>query len=101
MLTRKQYLANECTHEQYYCQFVNSDIIQIVIDFFGESALINSYKENIHFNTFATPLRKWNRLAEIYISYKSAFIEKGDCCTLSGEICILKEAARQFVVTKL
>lgn len=34
MFTRKQYLSNECTHEQYYSQFVQPWMTDFILQHF-------------------------------------------------------------------
>ena len=46
MFTRKQYLSNECTHEQYYSQFVQSWMADFILHNFTVDALKENWKRN-------------------------------------------------------
>ncbi len=76
--TRKQYLNQECTHHEYYAQFVDANMIARVGDISLEE-----------------PLPVWDGLPPLphYIGDKMR--EAGDYPTLAGNVCIHKEAARQ------
>lgn len=90
--TRAQYLNHECTHREYYAQFVNDSIRAIVKEAIPE--IFRSKDE--HFNDIS--LRRWDMLVS-FIPYPVAgkLKELGDYMTLAGGVCILKEAARQLV----
>lgn len=118
MFTRKQYLANECTHREYYGQFVTDEIKQAVLRTFSKEELVQAFKDDEHFNNL--PLRKWDRMIMLghfkgssvgnswktppFIPYQfSAFAkalkEAGDVggISLCDCVCTCKEAARQIV----
>lgn len=42
MYTRQDYLNDVCTHQQYYAQFVNSVIVDIVQRSIGSKRIVNS-----------------------------------------------------------
>jgi len=91
--TRQEYLAQNCTHREYYAQFVNSAITDRVINAFGAERICNS--EDPHFNDI--PLARWDVLlipVPAWINKKMR--ELGDYPTLAGCVCILKEAANQI-----
>lgn len=94
MFTRKDYLDSNCTHEQYYSQFVNDQIKAIVSTFFGTKELKNAYAKDPSFNTI--PLQQWDNLTYRF-SCDKALKERGDYSTLAGKVCILKQAARMIV----
>lgn len=81
-ITRKQYLDMECTHREYYAQFVTPHTMGVVVDFIGADKIMNSTDE--HMNDI--PLAKWDRLHGI--------IPK--CNSISDTVCTAKEAAKQF-----
>lgn len=58
MITRKQYIANENTHDEYYSQFVNSNVIDAVNLCIGKDKIIDSKDE--HFNDI--PLKHWDNM---------------------------------------
>ena len=92
MFTRKQYMNKECTHRQYYGQFVNAGTKARVLSGIGLDKLQNS--TNPDFNDI--PLEYWDKL--VHSCPGSAdFSKAGDYYTLAGGICLLKEAARQVL----
>lgn len=94
--TRKQYLNNECTHSEYYSQFVTESTRDLVKRTFGIDNLISAFENDKHFNSI--PLYKWDRIAGA-IGSSLRMRELGDTLTQSGQICILKEAAKQIIET--
>lgn len=89
--TRQQYLAGECTHAEYYGQFVTD----------GKKRILHRLEDKIkrsndpHFNDI--PLKQWDQLAPaIYPTLSKQMKETGDCLSLAGAVCVLKEAARQM-----
>lgn len=97
MHTRKDYIASNCTHEEYYGQFVNNRILHIVKGKFGVEALKAAFDSDKQLNSI--PLVKWDALAKYSFTSDDAnkMKECGDYMTLSGQVCILKAAARQLV----
>jgi hypothetical protein len=80
-ITREDYLHNSKElHRDYYAQFVDDDILEYV----KKSKLKLGDKLN-KFDFAASSVQKSNQLKEL-----------GDTDTLSGRICILKEACRQI-----
>ena len=96
MFTRTQYLNKECNHREYYSQFVNNAIIGIVDHSIGHDRIVNS--TGSHLNDI--PLALWDRLAKYSVCTFPVTANKmrecGDYMTLSGGVCILKEAANQI-----
>ena len=78
--TRKQYLAKECTHQEYYNQFVTPYILKTVERAISLQAICNS--SDPHFN--GIPLASWDRVAR-QISYSNP---------IAAGVCIAKAAAR-------
>ncbi len=110
-ITRKEYVARTCAaatpeeamelHRTYYGQYVEEWAKDAVIRFIGFEAILASTDE--HFNDI--PLWRWDILASPLsrpdgpasgsaICRKMA--ELGDSPSLSGLVCIYKEAARQI-----
>lgn len=89
MKTRQMYLKGECTHREYYSQFVTKSIIEIVRNRIGLDAIKKSTDE--HMNDI--PLKLWDSIVHaIDCNFKDA----GDCRTIGGCVCVLKEAAQQI-----
>ena len=90
--TRKQYMEGECTHNQYYDQFVTQDLKNAVLRSIPEKQIVMSRDES--FNDI--PLRSWDWLARLNPVEPKKFKELGDFTTMAGQICALKAAARQI-----
>lgn len=90
MNTRIQYLARECTHDEYYGQFVTQEVFGILLSTFGRDCIVQS--TDPHFNDI--PLRIWDSLPGLHSM--SDLKDAGDYLTLAGKVCIYKAAARQI-----
>jgi len=91
MKTRKQYMNNECSHAEYYGQFVDSSVIARVTSRISKKAIMAS--TDPHMNDI--PLKEWDAIpVSSHIADKLK--ECGDYLTLSGSVCINKAAARQI-----
>jgi len=91
MKTRLQYLAGECTHREYYAQFVTDKVKSNVIRYIGRINIETSNDKS--FNDI--PLRKWANIG-IPVDIVDALKEAGDGYSLAGAVCINKEAAKQI-----
>lgn len=93
-LTRAQRLNNECTHREYYAQFVTESIIEQVKARIGEKRILQSSDES--FNDI--PLASWDAFEYSFrdMGMPHKMKECGDSFSLSGVVCIAKEAARQI-----
>jgi hypothetical protein len=93
-IKRSDYLSGKCTHREYYAQFVSSDTLAKVKRRFGIDKLVEAYGKDASFNTI--PLSTWDIL-----SYKPLLKIPMKLCddylTVSGGVCIFKEAAKQLV----
>lgn len=96
MKTRKQYLDGDATHREYYAQFVTEGIRQSVAQRIGHEKL-KTASGDPHLNSI--PLEEWDGIS--HFAHTSGVFEKmkaaGDALTLAGSVCILKEAARQWI----
>lgn len=93
MFTRSQYLNKECSHREYYAQFV-TDYIKREIAFGMMDDILKS--EDFYFNDVS--LHRWDKRAYIVNtrSTHNKMKECNDTLSLNGIVCILKEAARQI-----
>jgi hypothetical protein len=91
MITRKQYMAHEVTHEQFYGQFVTPDILNAVELHLGVEIARST---DAHFND--VPLWKWDFLPIRQKAIIEAIRDAGDYPSKAGFVCIAKEAARQI-----
>lgn len=92
--TRQQYLSGDCTHEQYYSQFVNSTILSRVEAYIGKDKIVEAMQTEKGLNSI--PLAKWDMAAQNLFDVSKKLKEAGDYLTLAGGVCIAKAAARQI-----
>lgn len=99
MYTRQQYLANECSYDQYYSQFVTEAILQTVERKFTLSRLQSAYLEGVLFNSI--PLKEWDGLSSVILLFNRSvgtkLKEAGDFFSVATGVCILKAAAKILV----
>lgn len=93
LFTRKQYLDHECTHDQYYGQFVTESTIQTVLSYFSKEKLTEYYASDKNLNNIK--LSVWDRMPLYASTYKMK--DCGDWLTAAGQVCILKRAARMII----
>jgi hypothetical protein len=88
--TRKDYTNGRCSHKEYYSQFVNEQIKELIIK------NLRGYKKSKDENLNDIPLREWDMLAGQLSAVETKLSEAGDYLTLAGGVCILKEAYREI-----
>ena len=91
MITRKQYMAGDCTHAEYYAQFINESVKDRVLKYIGLDAIKRSTDE--HMNDI--PLQQWDSIG-ITRHTGDQFSACGDYPTLAGSVCLYKTAAKQI-----
>jgi hypothetical protein len=102
MKTRQQYMNGECSHREYFAQFVTPLITAEVLRSIGRDTIEKSIDE--HRNDI--PLERWDALAG-HVGYSFSqpvnrfdagplFKEAGEPISLSTIVCTLKEAAKQI-----
>lgn len=94
MKTRAQYLAGECSHRQFYAQFVTPEIRAFVLARFPLRRLCQTADQE---NLNSIPLSSWDSMAHSLREVDEALRAAGDYPTLCGKVCILKEAAKQLI----
>ena len=77
-------------HRKYYAQFVNQSTINAVVRQIGKANLLASTDEYLN----DIPLKLWDNCQCIMAMRME---EAGDYLTIAGKVCILKEAARQWI----
>lgn len=91
--TRKQYIQGDCTHREYYAQFITDEILVLVREGIGMEMILKSKQNEEHFNDI--PLRVWDVLGNFIhteqLRYK--FARANDFVSKAGLVCILKQAA--------
>ena len=99
MYTRHQYLNSECTHSDYYDQFVTPAIKGIVLSRYSKRQLTDALAQDKHLNSI--PLASWDGLGASLKATPTGLGEKmkeaGDYLTLAGIVCVLKAAAISIV----
>ena len=93
MLTRKQYMDGECSHRNYYAQFVTRDVLDAVRRHFTVERLVRCSDQD-YFNTI--PLIEWDRLSSA-VHRTQLMRDAGEGYSLGTAVCVLKEAGRQLV----
>ena len=90
--TRKQYMEGECTHDQYYDQFVTPELKNTVLRCIPEKQIVMS--KHPHFSDI--PLSAWDWIARIEPVPRLSLEAVGDSSSLGTQVCALKAAARQI-----
>jgi hypothetical protein len=89
--TRQQLLDAECTHQQYYEQFLSPLSVQTVIENIGADRILKS--THPYFSDSGIDLSEW----ELIGSWLPAnFRAVGDWRTISGDVCLAKAAANLY-----
>jgi hypothetical protein len=90
--TRKDYMNDKCSHREYYSQFVNDNVKGMVNDRIGIDRIKKSKDE--HLNDI--PLKEWDMCGLPY-GINTLLKSAGDGFSMAGQVCILKEAAKQLI----
>ena len=99
LITRAEYLAPDQTdpkaaHRAYYAQFVTPAHFTRLGNLLGLIERIKSSNDP-HFNNIQLSI--WDRMAVPVPAESAARMKEcGECPTLAGAVCILKEAAQQI-----
>ena len=105
MFTRKQYLDKQCTHREFWAQFVTEGMRQMVLRNITLERLQRS--QNEYFND-VTRLQDWDLMKDVTfrmldmkkwreLQYPEYTGLTSVGWSYSDNICILKEAARQLI----
>ena len=91
MITRKQYISGEFTHEEYYAQFVDDALLDLVRRRIGVKRIKNSTDK--HLNDI--PLAAWDVLYDGVRCICGGLIARanGGGISLSDTVCAAKAAA--------
>lgn len=96
--TRKDYLNEKCTHNEYYGQFVTQEVVKMVENIFGADKLKEAFQSDPHLNNI--PLIKWDDLAKYLPNSVCLHIcaaNESNGLSLSDRVCTLKAAAKQLI----
>ena len=91
LLTRKEYMDGDVTHDQYYNQFVTQDIMDTILVSIGVHSILES--TDPHFNDI--DLKRWDRCA-VLLEDKVKW-PKDDGPSLAGLVCVAKAGAKEFI----
>lgn len=91
MKTRQDYMANRCSHREYYAQFVTEGLRDVVQSMIGIDRIKASTDQS--FNDI--PLAKWDRIP-MPLGTSEKLKKCDDYLTKCGIVCIAKEAAQQI-----
>ena len=92
IITRQEYMKDSSNlHDKYYGQFVNSQILSLVVNIIGKKRINESICE--HMNDI--PLRLWDSISMQVNFYCTTDRKKaGECNSIATGVCIGKAAAR-------
>lgn len=101
LFTRKEYMSTILVdrelaarlHRKYYAQFVNDRVIVRVVWTVGKENIMNS--TDAHFND--VPMGLWDEAGKTAKPFAIKFADVGDFPSDAGLVCVVKEAARQYV----
>jgi hypothetical protein len=86
---------NNISRKDYYAQFVNASVLQIVSSFIGKDEIRNSKCE--HFNDI--PLKRWDGISQMIRQGCGRALGEANGSggsSLSDCVCVAKAAARQI-----
>lgn len=89
--TREQLINKECTYSEYYRQFVTEGHLNKVASYIGRDRIVASTCPNFS----DIPLKEWDQISAP-LGTNEEMQKVGDYLTLSGMVCISKQAARQI-----
>lgn len=90
--TRKQRLNDDCTHREYYAQFINKNTKQTVLHHIGLDRILASTDDAMN----DIELNSWDVLPQISQETWRKMESLGDNMSMAGKVCIYKEAAKQI-----
>lgn len=92
LFTRQDYMADKCTHEQYYAQFINDAGIEMVKNSKAFKTLIKKGSKDVS----TVEVGVWDCIGT---AGEAANLLKtlGDNWSLSAAVCINKAIARQLL----
>lgn len=97
IIPRSDYMDGKASHQEYYGQFVDSEVLEAVKDRFGIAKLAKALAGDKNLNNI--PLASWDALEAHTHHCQQALRLAGDGWSMAGSVCILKNAARQLVAS--
>lgn len=95
MFTRAQYMNRECSHQEYYGQFVTLNVLRLVENHIGRDRILTS--SDPHFNDI--PLYQWDKLCSPILSmvgHRIRAVNNQSFVWLADAVCIAKAAAEMI-----
>lgn len=92
LFTRQDYMADKCTHEQYYAQFINDSGIEMVQKSKAFKCVLKSGSKDLS----VAPVAEWDLIGTAGEA-ANLLVTLGDRWTLSAAVCINKAIARQLL----
>jgi hypothetical protein len=91
--------ARKQIHHEYYMQFSNQRLVDLVLRHFHFETLMESYAEDKNFNTQLTPIAHWDRLFNCFTGLvdKTLIKETGEGMSISTCVCTCKAIATSLV----
>jgi hypothetical protein len=99
MFTRKDYMSGKCNENEYYSQFLNEKVIDVIKRSVTYKYIVQARDKKDFFDVSA---QQWDFAtgAILCLLGKEPFKERGDYVTHNGLICIAKAAARQILAER-
>ena len=99
MFTRKDYMSGKCNEDEYYSQFVNEKVIDVIKRSVTYKYIVQARDKKDFFDVSA---QQWDFAtgAILCLLGKEPFKERGDYVTHNGLICIAKAAARRILAER-
>lgn len=94
LFTHKDFMADKCTHEEYYAQFINEAGIEMVKKSKAFKRVLKSESKNLCEAT----IEEWDLIGTAGEA-ANLLVTLGDRWTLSAAVCINKAIARHLLET--
>lgn len=92
LFTRQDYMADKCTYEQYYAQFITDAGIEMVKKSKAFQRVLNTENKSVS----AAPVAEWD-LIGTDAEASNLLTTLGDRWTLAAAVCINKTIARKLL----
>ena len=99
MFTRKDYMAGKCNEDEYYSQFVNEKVIDVIRRSVTYKHIVQARDKKDFYDVSA---QQWDFAtgAILCLLGKEAFRRHEDYVTHNALICIAKAAARKILAQR-
>lgn len=99
MFTKKQYMSRECTEDQYYSQYVDEKMIDLIRKSVMYKHILNAKDKN---DFCDISMQQWDFVTGLILCLlgDKPFKQRGDIAMHSNLICIAKAAARKILAER-